>query len=107
MTAMPPDEYLEERGQGYFIAGTRISLDSVAHALARGQSVEEILADFPAIGSLKKVEGVVAFVRAHPSEVRDYLDEGTRAWEEARKLNPPDLVKKAPAYRARRDPKSA
>ncbi|HXB74720.1 MAG TPA: DUF433 domain-containing protein [Candidatus Acidoferrales bacterium] len=39
--------YVEERDGGYYIAGTRISLDSIVHALQDGESPEGILRSFP------------------------------------------------------------
>ena len=107
MIEMPTDLYVEERNRGYYVAGTRISLDSIAHALNRGETADEILADFPTLKSRQKLEGAIAFIKAHPKVIEAYLAEGAQAWEEARKLNPPELVERARRYRARRDPKSA
>ena len=104
---MPTDPHIEARGQGYYLAGTRISLESVAHALNRGESVEEVLADFPAIESRHRLEGAIAFIKAHAREVEAYLADSNRAWEEARKSNPPELVERVRRYRALRDSKSA
>jgi len=36
-------EYIEQRNGGYYVAGTRISLDSVVYAFNRGESPEQIL----------------------------------------------------------------
>ncbi len=33
-----PSEYIEQRNRGYYVAGTRISLDSVVCAFNRGDS---------------------------------------------------------------------
>jgi uncharacterized protein (DUF433 family) len=105
--AMPANQYVECRGSGYYVAGTRISLDSIAYALRRGETDEDILADFPALESRQKLQGVIAFIQAHPSEINAYLAENAQRWEDARKLNPPDLVEKARKYRKERDLKSA
>ncbi len=35
-------EYVEQRNGGYYVAGTRISLDSVVYAFNRGDSPERI-----------------------------------------------------------------
>ena len=35
-------EYIEDRDGNYYIAGTRISLDSIVHAFRRGESAETI-----------------------------------------------------------------
>jgi hypothetical protein len=50
--------------------------------------VDEILANFPAIGSPPRLEGAIAFINAHPQEIEACLAAGAQAWEEARKLNP-------------------
>ena len=40
-------EYIEQRDGGYYVAGTRISLDSVVYSFREGQSPEAIQEDFP------------------------------------------------------------
>ncbi len=107
MIDIPNDLCIEGRNKGYYVAGTRISLESIACALNRNETAEEIFADFPALKSRQKLEGAIAFIEAHPREIEALLAEGTRAWEESRKLNPPDLVERARRYRATRNPKSA
>lgn len=46
-------EYIEQRHGGYYVAGTRISLDSVVCSFKEGQSPEAIQEDFP---SLKRAQ---------------------------------------------------
>lgn len=104
---MPASEYVEPCGSGYYIAGTRVSLDSVGYALRRGETIDDILADFPALKSRTKLEGVIAFIRAHPREINVYLSESTKLWEHAREQNAPDLIEKTRKYRKERDLKSA
>ena len=41
------NEYIEQRNGGYYVAGTRISLDSVVYSFKDGQSPEAIQEDFP------------------------------------------------------------
>ena len=36
-------EYVERRGEGYYVAGSRVSLDSIVMAYWRGQAPESIL----------------------------------------------------------------
>jgi len=107
MIEMPTDVAVEQRNQGYYVAGTTISLDSVAWALKRGQTADEMLADFPAIGSRQRLEAAIAFVNSHPREVEAYLAAGARAWEEARKLTPRGFAERARRFREGRAPKSA
>ena len=99
MQRLPVNPNIERRNEGYYIVDTRISLASVAYALRRGETVEDIEADFPAIASHEKLEAVIAFIQGHPREVEAYLMEVTRRWDEARKQNPPELTEKARAYR--------
>jgi uncharacterized protein (DUF433 family) len=98
---------VERRNEGYYVAGTNISLDSVARALKRSEAVDEILADFPAVGTRQKVEAAIAFIDAHPREIESYLAAAVRAWEEARKLNPAEFVERVRRFRERRVPKPA
>ncbi len=39
-------QYIEKRDGSYFIAGTRISLDSIVHGFRRGESPETIRQNF-------------------------------------------------------------
>jgi uncharacterized protein (DUF433 family) len=50
-----------ERDGGYYVAGTRISLDSIVHAFQCGESPEEILRSFPMAGPLVKIYGAITF----------------------------------------------
>ena len=92
MVEMPASPYVEARGRGYYMTGTRISLDSIAYSVASGQTVEEILEDFPAIQSREKLEGAVAYVRAHPVEIEKYLAQAEEIWKELQSQNPPEIV---------------
>jgi uncharacterized protein (DUF433 family) len=107
MVEMPASPYVEARGRGYYMSGTRISLDSIAYSVIRGQSVEEILEDFPAISSREKLEGAVAYVRAHPAEIEEYLAEGARIWQELQSQNPPEIVEAFRKYDEARGRKTA
>lgn len=53
-------EYVEERNGGYYVAGTRISLDSIVQCFNEGLSPEAILAEFESL-TLAKVFGTIAF----------------------------------------------
>lgn len=39
-------EYVEERDGNYYVAGSRISLDSIVYAFCRGESAETIYQNF-------------------------------------------------------------
>ncbi|MBV8728327.1 MAG: DUF433 domain-containing protein [Acidobacteriia bacterium] len=72
--------YVEERDGGYYIAGTRISLDSIVHAFQAGESPEEILKSFPLAGPLVKVYGAITFYLENKEKVEAYLREQDRLW---------------------------
>ena len=61
-------EYIEQRNGGYYVAGTRISLDSIVYSFKEGQSPEAIQEDFP---PLKRAEiyGAIAFYLDHQAEI--------------------------------------
>lgn len=60
--------YIEERDGGYYVAGTRISLDSVVHAFKEGPSPEAIQEDFP-LPKLSQIYGAIAAFLDHEAEV--------------------------------------
>jgi uncharacterized protein (DUF433 family) len=68
-------EYIEHQQGGYFIEGTRVSLDSVVCAFLRGESAEGIAESFPAL-SLEQIFGALAFYMANREMVDRYLREG-------------------------------
>ena len=86
-------EYVEERAGGYFIAGSRVSLDSVVYAFLRGESPEGIAESFPAL-TLEQVLGSLAFYLANRAKVDQYLVEGKKGFENLRqqgRQNNPEL----------------
>jgi uncharacterized protein (DUF433 family) len=74
--------YVEQQEGGYYIAGTRISLDSVVHQFKNGSSPESILRSFPLIGSLENVYGAITFYLANKEAVEEYLFEQERLSQE-------------------------
>jgi uncharacterized protein (DUF433 family) len=92
MNEVPVSPYVEARGRRYYIAGTRVSLDSIAYALSRCETIDEILLDFPSLQRGEKLEGAIAFIQTHPVEIEDYLVEGERLQKELEGQNPPEIV---------------
>ncbi len=84
-------EYIEQRNGGYFIKGTRVSLDSVVYAFLRGESPEGIAESFPTL-SLEEIFGTLAFYMANRTILDQYLGEGRLEFEalrqQARRDNP-------------------
>ena len=67
-------EYIEQRNGRYYVAGTRISLDSVIYSFNDGQSQEAIQEDF---SSLKRgqIYSAIAFYLDHQAEIDKYLED--------------------------------
>ena len=82
MTAAPTlaKQYIEQRDQGYWIEGTRISLDSVVYAFLNGESPESIAQNFPLL-SLEQVYGAITFYLANRELIDAYLREGEQEFE--------------------------
>jgi len=76
-------EYVEQRDGGYFIKGTRVSLDSVVYAFLRGESPEGIADSFPVL-QLEDIFGGLAFYMANRESLDRYLAEGRREFEALR-----------------------
>ena len=65
--------YVEVRDEGYWVSGTRVSLDSVILAFAEGLSPETIAGEcFPAL-TLEQVYGAIAYYLAHRTDIDSYL----------------------------------
>ncbi|SPE33839.1 conserved hypothetical protein [Candidatus Sulfopaludibacter sp. SbA6] len=82
---MMPREYIEQRNGGYYLAGTRVSLDSIVYSLKSGDSPETIRQNFQSL-TLEQVYGAIAFYWAHQDEVDANIREGE---EEIERLIPP------------------
>jgi uncharacterized protein (DUF433 family) len=66
-------EYVEQRNGGYYVAETRISLDSVVYSFDRGNCPEAIQKEYPLL-RLAQIYGALAFYLDHQEEVRLYLE---------------------------------
>ncbi len=74
-------QYIEQREGGYYVAGTRISLDSVLHSFNQGNSPDRILEQFPLLDKLAYVYGAIAFCLNHKADIDKYLDEARREFQ--------------------------
>jgi uncharacterized protein (DUF433 family) len=87
--------YIEQRDGGYWVAGTRVSLDSIVYAFRRGAAPECIKRSFPVL-SLEEIYGAITFYLAHEQEIDVYLEnaeaeldsQGKELNASARKANP-------------------
>ncbi len=74
-------QYIEQRDEGYWIEGTRISLDSIVYSFLNGESPESIAQNFPLL-SLEQVYGAVTFYLANREMVDTYLQEGEAEFQQ-------------------------
>lgn len=106
MPALPKTtkQYVEQREQGYWIAGTRISLDSVIYAFLDGASPESIVQSFPLL-TLEQVYGAITFYLANRETIDAYLKEGKREFEKLQqslRQRNPSLYQKLVAAQAQK-----
>ena len=66
-------EYVEQHDGGYWVAGSRVSLDSVVYAFLDGLAPETILAECFPVLTLEQVYGAITYYLAHRAEVDAYL----------------------------------
>jgi uncharacterized protein (DUF433 family) len=74
-------EYVEQYEGGYWIAGSRVSLDSVVYAFKDGLSPETIQRDCFPVLSLEQVYGTVTYYLAHRTELDAYLEQAKSEYE--------------------------
>jgi uncharacterized protein (DUF433 family) len=90
-------QYVEERDHGYWIKGTRVSLDSVVIAFREGYSPEAIVTEcFPAL-TLEQAYGAIAYYLGHRAEIDAYLQDADAEFEALRQRThdaDPDFIKK-------------
>lgn len=72
-------EYIEQREGGYYVSGTRVSLDSLIHAFRRGESPETICQNFEVL-LLEEVYGAIAYYLANQAHMDAYLDMQKQNW---------------------------
>jgi uncharacterized protein (DUF433 family) len=72
---MESSEYIEQRNGGYYVAGTRVSLDSIVYSFKAGDSPETIRQNFSSL-SLQQVYGAITFYLAHEQEVDANIRDG-------------------------------
>jgi uncharacterized protein (DUF433 family) len=89
-------EYVEMRNGGYYVAGSRISLDSIVAGFNSGETAETIWQNFPAL-TLEQVYGAIAFYLSH----RNAIDQNIREGEQLIAESVPSLEKSRPEVYAR------
>ena len=79
--------YVEQRDGGYWITGTRISLDSIVYAFRRGAAPESMQRALPLL-TLEEIYGAITFYLAHEQEIDAYLAQAEATFEvQAKALN--------------------
>jgi len=73
-------EYIEQRNGGYYLAGARVSLESIVCAFNEGLSPEAIQEDF-ALLKLSQIYGAIAFYLDHQAEIDKYLEASESEFE--------------------------
>lgn len=77
-------EYVEKRDEGYWIAETRVSLDSVVLAFLDGLSPETIAAECFPVLTLEQIFGAITYYLGHRAEIDEYLKTGDAEFEALR-----------------------
>jgi uncharacterized protein (DUF433 family) len=101
----PTKQYIEQRDNGYWIEGTRISLDSVVYSFLNGESPESIAQNFPLL-SLEQVYGAITFYLANRVMVDAYLENGEadfRQLQQSFREKSPLLYQKLKTAQAQQD----
>ncbi len=93
---MERSEYIEQRNGGFYVAGARVSLDSIVYSFKAGDSPETIRQNFSSL-TLEQVYGAIAFYLAHEQEVDANIREG----EEEIERSVPPLSESRPELYAR------
>jgi uncharacterized protein (DUF433 family) len=77
-------EYIEAREGNYYVAGTRVSLDSIVDAFGRGESAETVCQNFEVL-QLEEVYGAIAYYLANQRDIDAYIVGQKEKWMEGRR----------------------
>ncbi|ETX02444.1 MAG: hypothetical protein ETSY1_03540 [Candidatus Entotheonella factor] len=72
--------YVEKREGGYWVADSRVSLDSIVYAFLEGHTAESIQQSFPVL-TLEQVYGSITYYLANGESIDAYLQEQQAAFE--------------------------
>ena len=64
--------YVEQRDGGYWLLGTRVSLDSIVYRFLEGLSPESIAECFPVL-TLEQIYGAITYYLGHRATIDAYL----------------------------------
>lgn len=66
-------QYVEQHDDGYWVSGSRVSLESVIYAFLDGISPESIAAEYFPVLSLEQVYGAITYYLSHRHTIDAYL----------------------------------
>ncbi len=97
-------DYIAQHDGGYWIADTRVSLDSVVYAFLEGLSPESIVDSFETL-TLEQVYGALTYYLGHRADIDTYLRQSEAAFDalcrQAREAHPLLYGKLDEAHRQR------
>jgi len=94
--------FIERRETGFYVVGSRVSIDRIVWEYRNGEDPEGIQSHYPTL-SLDQVNGAIAFYLSHKDEVEQVMEERRRAEDAylAENPTPPDIKEKFERMRAR------
>ncbi|XPM60063.1 MAG: DUF433 domain-containing protein [Leptolyngbya sp. IPPAS B-1204] len=78
-TVVLSKQYVEQREAGYWLSGSRVSLDSIVYAFLRDELPEQIVQNFPTL-TLEQVYGAIAFYLSNQAAIDAYLKKEKHSW---------------------------
>lgn len=83
-------DYVRREADGaLYVAGSRISIESLIAAFRDGESPESIQEAYEVL-SLEQVYGAITWCLAHPAEVDEYMRHQDQLWQKAREQSERD-----------------
>lgn len=76
--------YVEKRDEGYWVAETRVSLDSIVLAFLDGLSPETIVTECFPVLTLEQVYGTITYYLAHRADIDHYLQQADAEFDALR-----------------------
>src|SRR5688500_10157413 len=80
MLIMVEKSYVSKREGVYWVADTRVSLDSIVYGFLEGHTAESIQQSFPLL-TLEQVYGAITYYLAHCEAIDAYLQEQQAVFE--------------------------
>lgn len=81
---MAAKSYVEQRDGGYWVAGTRVSLDSLVYGFRDGHTAESLAQSFPLL-TLEQVYGAIAYYLGNQEVIDAYLQKQEKDFAELQK----------------------